>query len=73
MEPQNGKMPKMWGRNGKDGYRFNGGLSICGRKLRPQKEKTQKTLVVSEKGVTFAPVKRRSTYWGKRLSGLYTG
>lgn len=20
--------PEMWGRNGKDGYRFNGGLSV---------------------------------------------
>ena len=28
----------IYGRNGKNGYRFDGGLSICGRKMRPQKE-----------------------------------
>ena len=36
--PKTGDMPHTWGRNGKNGYRFDGGLSICGRKMRPQKE-----------------------------------
>lgn len=48
-------MPEMWERNGKDGCRFNGGLSICGRILRPQKEIAQNSWWFREKSLPLHP------------------
>ena len=58
-------MPEMWERNGKDGCRFNGGLSICGRKFfaersgkaerRPQKEIAQNSWWFREKSLPLHP------------------